>query len=82
MGKQLPKIFSPNQPTGKVILWQFNNIYQLHEVSFRNLLQLAYLDLSNNRIEIIYLDEIPAGSIGMGLIDLIVSKENQAHIIG
>ena len=27
--KQLPKIFSPNQPTGKVILWQFNNIYQL-----------------------------------------------------
>ena len=34
--------------------------------------------VNSGRIQRIYLDEIPAGSIGMGLIELIVSKENQA----
>ncbi|QYX30575.1 DUF2887 domain-containing protein [Sphaerospermopsis torques-reginae] len=34
--------------------------------------------VNSGRIKRIYLDEIPSGSIGMGLIELIVSKENQA----
>ncbi|MBS3028714.1 MAG: Rpn family recombination-promoting nuclease/putative transposase [Dolichospermum sp. DET50] len=34
--------------------------------------------VNSGRIQRIYLDEIPTGSIGMGLIELIVSKENQA----
>jgi predicted transposase/invertase (TIGR01784 family) len=34
--------------------------------------------VNSGRIKRIYLDEISSGSIGMGLIELIVSKENQA----
>jgi predicted transposase/invertase (TIGR01784 family) len=34
--------------------------------------------IDSGRIKRIYLDEIPPGSIGMGLIELIVSKETQA----
>jgi predicted transposase/invertase (TIGR01784 family) len=34
--------------------------------------------VNNGRIKRIYLDEIPSGSIGMGLIELILSKETQA----
>jgi predicted transposase YdaD len=34
--------------------------------------------INSGRIKRIYLDEIPPGSIGMGLIELIVSKETQA----
>jgi predicted transposase/invertase (TIGR01784 family) len=34
--------------------------------------------INSGRIKRIYLDEIPAGSIGMGLIELILSKETQA----
>ncbi|WP_071190523.1 DUF2887 domain-containing protein [Trichormus sp. NMC-1] len=34
--------------------------------------------INSGRIKRIYLDEIPSGSIGMGLIELIVSKETQA----
>lgn len=34
--------------------------------------------VNSGRIKRIYLDEIPSGSIGMGLIELIVSKENKA----
>ncbi|MTJ08447.1 Rpn family recombination-promoting nuclease/putative transposase [Anabaena sp. UHCC 0204] len=34
--------------------------------------------INSGRIKRIYLDELPAGSIGMGLIELIVSKEAQA----
>ena len=35
--------------------------------------------VNSGRIKRIYLDEIPSGSIGMGLIELIVSKENQSQ---
>ena len=34
--------------------------------------------VNSGRIKRIYLDEIPSGSIGVGLIELIVSKENQS----
>ncbi|MDK2413514.1 DUF2887 domain-containing protein, partial [Aphanizomenon sp. PH219] len=34
--------------------------------------------INSGRIKRIYLDEIPPGSIGMGLIELIVSKETKA----
>ncbi len=34
--------------------------------------------VNSGRIKRIYLDEIPTGSIGMGLIELILSKETQA----
>ncbi|MDB9449288.1 DUF2887 domain-containing protein [Dolichospermum circinale] len=35
--------------------------------------------VNSGRIKRIYLDEIASGSIGMGLIELIVSKENQSQ---
>ena len=35
--------------------------------------------INSGRIKRIYLDELPPGSIGMGLIELIVSKENQSQ---
>ncbi|MDB9442770.1 DUF2887 domain-containing protein [Sphaerospermopsis kisseleviana CS-549] len=33
--------------------------------------------MNSGRIKRIYLDELPSGSIGMGLIELIVSKESE-----
>ena len=58
--------------------WQAVALFAKRSLDVEGLTNYQQELVNSGRIQRIYLDEIPAGSIGMGLIELIVSKENQA----
>ncbi|WP_353930025.1 DUF2887 domain-containing protein [Okeanomitos corallinicola TIOX110] len=58
--------------------WQAVALFAKRSLDVAELTNYQQELVNNGRIKRIYLDEIPSGSIGMGLIELIVSKENQA----
>ncbi|NET01760.1 MAG: Rpn family recombination-promoting nuclease/putative transposase [Sphaerospermopsis sp. SIO1G1] len=58
--------------------WQAIAIFPQRSLDVENLTNYQQELVNSGRIKQIYLDEISSGSIGMGLIELIVSQENQA----
>jgi predicted transposase/invertase (TIGR01784 family) len=58
--------------------WQAVALFAKRSLDIRELTAYQQELINSGRIKRIYLDELPPGSIGMGLIELIVSKEAQA----
>ena len=59
--------------------WQAVALFAKRSLDVEKLTNYQQELVNSGRIKRIYLDEIPSGSIGMGLIELIVSKENQSQ---
>ena len=59
--------------------WQAVALFAKRSLDVKKLTNYQQELVNSGRIKRIYLDEIPSGSIGMGLIELIVSKENQSQ---
>jgi predicted transposase/invertase (TIGR01784 family) len=59
--------------------WQAVALFAKQSLDVERLTNYQQELVNSGRIKRIYLDEIPSGSIGMGLIELIVSKENQSQ---
>jgi predicted transposase/invertase (TIGR01784 family) len=59
--------------------WQAVALFAKRSLDVEKLRNYQQELVNSGRIKRIYLDEIPSGSIGMGLIELIVSKENQSQ---
>lgn len=58
--------------------WQAIALFGKRSLDVGSLTAYQQEFINSGRIKRIYLDELPPGSIGMGLIELIVSKEAQA----
>jgi predicted transposase/invertase (TIGR01784 family) len=58
--------------------WQGVGLFAKRSLDVGELTAYQQELMNSGRIKRIYLDELPPGSIGMGLIELIVSKETQA----
>ncbi|TAE59227.1 MAG: Rpn family recombination-promoting nuclease/putative transposase [Nostocales cyanobacterium] len=58
--------------------WQAIALFAKRSLDVGELTAYQQEFINSGRIKRIYLDELPPGSIGMGLIELIVSKETQA----
>jgi predicted transposase/invertase (TIGR01784 family) len=58
--------------------WQAVALFAKRSLDVEKLTNYQQELVNSGRIKRIYLDELPSGSIGVGLIELIVSKENQA----
>ncbi|MDD1469728.1 Rpn family recombination-promoting nuclease/putative transposase, partial [Dolichospermum sp. ST_sed5] len=58
--------------------WQAVALFAKRSLDIKELTAYQQELINSGRIKRIYLDELPPGSIGMGLIELIVSKEAQA----
>ncbi|OBQ18964.1 DUF2887 domain-containing protein [Anabaena sp. AL93] len=59
--------------------WQAVALFAKRSLDVEKLTNYQQELVNSGRIKRIYLDEIASGSIGMGLIELIVSKENQSQ---
>ena len=59
--------------------WQAVALFAKRSLDVERLTNYQQELVNSGRIKRIYLDEIASGSIGMGLIELIVSKENQSQ---
>ncbi|QSV73869.1 MAG: Rpn family recombination-promoting nuclease/putative transposase [Aphanizomenon flos-aquae KM1D3_PB] len=59
--------------------WQAVALFAKRSLDVKKLTNYQQELVNSGRIKRIYLDEIASGSIGMGLIELIVSKENQSQ---
>jgi predicted transposase/invertase (TIGR01784 family) len=61
--------------------WQAVAIFPTRSLDVKELTNYQQELVDSGRIKRIYLDEMPSGSIGMGLIELILSQETQAPAI-
>jgi len=59
--------------------WQAVALFPKRSLDVDKLTNYQQELVNSGRIKRIYLDELPSGSIGMGLIELIISKENQSQ---
>jgi predicted transposase/invertase (TIGR01784 family) len=59
--------------------WQAVALFPKRSLDVDKLTNYQQELVNSSRIKRIYLDQLPSGSIGMGLIELIISKENQSQ---